>query len=109
MRAATRACGGRTLISAGRTPTRGISFGVYELPPGSELAPHRHRPQEVYYVIDGEAEVFLEDAWRPARRGDVVYIPADEAHGARNRGASTCTVVWTFPVDGYEAIEYVEV
>jgi quercetin dioxygenase-like cupin family protein len=98
----------RTLISADRTPSKGISFGVYEVPPGAEMAPHRHHPQEVYYITGGEAELFLDGVWRPLRRGDVVYIPGDAVHGTRNRGTSTCTIVWAFPTDTYEEIEYFE-
>ena len=96
----------RTLVSADRTPSSGITMGVFELPPGAELAPHRHHPQEVYYVVAGEAEVFVDGGWRPARRGDVLYVPGDVAHGARNRGYTTCSVVWVFPTDTYDEIEY---
>ncbi len=98
----------RTVVSAERTPSRGLSLGVCEVPPGAELAPHRHRPAEVYYVVDGEAELLLEESWRQLRRGDVAYIPGDVVHGARNRGGSTCTFVWAFPTDTYEGIEYFE-
>jgi len=96
----------RTLVSADRTPSSGITMGVFEVPPGAEMAPHRHHAQEVYYVVDGEAEVFVNDRWRPVRRGDVVYFPGDAVHGARNRGPVACTVVWAFPTDTYDEVEY---
>jgi quercetin dioxygenase-like cupin family protein len=96
----------RTFVSAGRTPSRGISMGVFEMPPGALLDPHYHHPREVYYVIDGEAEVYLDGEWRPLRKGDVVYFPGDAVHGARNRGQVTCTIVWAFPADCYDDIEY---
>ncbi|MGE5228927.1 MAG: cupin domain-containing protein [Deltaproteobacteria bacterium] len=98
----------RTLVSAGRTPTRGLSLGVLEVPPGARLAPHHHRPQEVYYVVAGEAEVFIAGAWRPARAGHVLYIPGAVVHGARNRGDAVCRIVWAFPVDDYDDVEYVD-
>lgn len=96
----------RTFISGDRTPTRGRSMGVFEMPPGALLDPHHHHPQEVYYVTAGEAEVFVDGEWRALRRGDVVYFPGDAVHGARNRGAASCTIVWVFPTDTYEEIEY---
>jgi quercetin dioxygenase-like cupin family protein len=96
----------KTFLSAGRTPSSGVSMGVFELPPGALLDPHHHQPPEVYYVVDGEAEVYADGAWRPLRRGDVVYFAADAVHGARNHGPTTCTIVWVFPVDRYEEIEY---
>ena len=81
-------------------------MGVFELPPGALLDQHHHHPREVYYVVDGEAEVHLDGEWRPLRKGDVVYVPGDAVHGARNRGEVTCTVVWAFPADCYDEIEY---
>lgn len=96
----------RTFISAGRTPTKGISMGDFEVPPGAMLDPHHHHPQEVYYVTGGEAEVYLGGRWQPLRKGDVVYFPGDAVHGVRNRGTVTCRIVWIFPADSYEEIEY---
>jgi quercetin dioxygenase-like cupin family protein len=96
----------RTFISAGRTATSGLSMGVFEMPPGALLDPHRHHPQEVYYVTGGGSEVFLDEEWRPLRTGDVVYVPGDAVHGARNRGDTPCTIVWVFPADSYDEIEY---
>jgi quercetin dioxygenase-like cupin family protein len=99
----------RTLVSAGRTPSSGVAMGVMEVQPGSQLAPHWHEPQEVYYVVAGEGEVYLDGEWRAARAGDVAYLPGGHVHGARNRGASEFRVVWVFPVDDYEDVEYVDV
>jgi quercetin dioxygenase-like cupin family protein len=98
----------RTLVSADRTPSSGLSMGVFEVPPGARLAPHHHAPREVYYVTDGEAEVYAEGAWQPLRAGDVAYFPGGAVHGARNRGAATCRIVWIFPVDDYQAVEYID-
>jgi quercetin dioxygenase-like cupin family protein len=98
----------RTLVSGTRTPSKGLSTGVLEAPPGAELAPHHHHPQEVYFVTGGEGEVYRDGDWRPLRTGDVVYFPGDAVHGLRNRGTSTCTVVWIFPTDTYEEIEYID-
>jgi quercetin dioxygenase-like cupin family protein len=99
----------RTLVSAGRTPSSGIAMGVMEVAPGAQLAPHRHEPQEVYYVVAGEGEVYLDGEWRPARAGDVTYFPRRHVHGARNRGAAEFRIVWVFPVDDYEAVVYEDV
>jgi quercetin dioxygenase-like cupin family protein len=96
----------RTFIAADRTPTRSLSMGDFEVPPGAQLDLHHHHPQEVYYVTDGEAEVYLDGRWQPLRKGDVVYFPGDAVHGARNLGTVTCRIVWIFPTDTYEEIEY---
>lgn len=98
----------RTLISADHTPTSGLSMGVCEVPPDAELRPHRHHPQEAYYITSGEAEIHLDGEWRPLRRGDVAYIPAGSVHGLRNRGAQPCFLVWMFPSDSFHTIEYAD-
>jgi quercetin dioxygenase-like cupin family protein len=98
----------RTLVSGDRTPSSRLSVGVLEVPPGSELAPHHHHPQEVYYLTAGRAEVYLDGAWREARAGDVVYVPGDGRHGVRNRGDALCRLVWAFPTDTYTEIEYID-
>lgn len=94
----------RTLVSATRTPSKGLSMGVMEAPPGAELAPHHHHPQ-IYFATVGEGEVYRDGGWHPFHTGDVVYFPGDVVHGWRNRGTSTCTVVWIFPTDTDE-VEY---
>jgi quercetin dioxygenase-like cupin family protein len=99
----------RTLVSVGRTPSSGIAMGVMEVPPGSQLAPHRHEPQEVYYVTAGQGEVYCDGAWRGASAGDVAYFPGGHVHGARNRGAYEFRIAWVFPVDDYEAVVYEDV
>jgi quercetin dioxygenase-like cupin family protein len=96
----------RTLVSAEKTPTSGLSMGVLEVPPGARLAPHHHHAPEVYYVTAGEAEVLIDGAWRPLSAGDVAYFPGDAVHGARNPGTYTCRIVWMFPVDSFDEVEY---
>ena len=96
----------RNLVSAGRTPSRGVNLGVFEVLPGAELAPHHHAPQEVYYVVEGAAELHRDGEWEPLRRGDVAYVPGGAVHGVRNRSASPIVLVWAFPTDTYGEIEY---
>ena len=98
----------RNLVSAGRTPSHGVNVGVFEVLPGAELTPHHHGPQEVYYVVSGRAEIYRDGAWAPLERGDVAYIPGGAVHGVRNRGDEAITLVWAFPVDSYDDIEYVD-
>ena len=96
----------RTLVSADVMSSFGLSFGVCEVPPGAQLAPHHHHPQEVYYVTVGEAEVFMNGEWTPVRTGDVAYHPGDAVHGIRNRGTETFVLAWAFPTDTFDEIEY---
>lgn len=98
----------RVLVSSGRTRTSGLSMGVLEVPPGTCLEPHHHHPEEVYYVTEGRAEAYVDGRWTPVERGDIVYWPSDYPHGIRNRGDGQCRLVWMFPTDSYDEIEYVD-
>lgn len=98
----------RTLISADKTPSRGVTTGICVVPPGGELAPHHHAPQEAYYAVDGCAEIYLDGEWRPIEAGDAAYIPGGATHGLRNPGAQPFTLVWTFPTDTLAEIEYLD-
>ena len=76
----------RQLVSADRTPSRGLNVGVSEVLPGAKL------------YRDGE--------WEPLRQGDVAYIPGGAVHGVRNLGGYPIVLVWAFPTDTCGEIEY---
>jgi len=96
----------RTLLSGERTPTRSISMGILELPPGSRLDAHHHAPPEVYFVTDGSGNLLIGDEQRAVRAGDVVYIPGDHVHGIKNTGDELLKLMWMFPTDTWPEIEY---
>lgn len=98
----------RTLISADKTPSCGVTTGICIVPPGGELAPHHHAPQEAYYAIEGSAEIHLDGGWRPIERGDAAYIPGGVTHGVRNRSDRPFVLMWTFPTDTLAEIEYID-
>jgi len=99
----------RTFFTAQRTPTSGLSMGSFEVPPGAQLPPHYHHPAEVYFVTSGEAEVYHDGEWHPLRRGDALFFPPDAVHGVRNRGTERVAIVFVFPTDSYDAVEYFSV
>lgn len=48
--------------------------------------PHFHkRSTELYYVLDGEGHVRLDDEEYEVRKGSIVHIPPGVVHGARGR------------------------
>ena len=87
----------RTLISADRTPTGGLSMGICEVPPDSEFAPHRHHPQEVYYVTSGEAEIYLDGEWRPLRPATSPISPPMPCMAAATAALSPAALSGCFP------------
>lgn len=96
----------RTLTSADRTPTRGLTSGVCEIEPGCELALHRHPPLELYYFLEGAGIVTLGTEERAVAAGVTVSIPGDTPHGIRNTGTGPLKLFYVFPVDAFGEVEY---
>jgi quercetin dioxygenase-like cupin family protein len=71
----------------------GGAFALFEVrsPPGGGAAPlHTHPPQETFYVLEGDYEVYGAGPGGPyairAAAGDVVHVPGGAPHGYRNVG-----------------------
>jgi quercetin dioxygenase-like cupin family protein len=49
-------------------------------------APHRHAEDEFFFILEGQAECYLDGQWRtvPAQTG--FYCPSGQEHGIRNAG-----------------------
>jgi mannose-6-phosphate isomerase-like protein (cupin superfamily) len=43
--------------------------------PGDTTWPHRLRTSEVYYIIEGEGTMHIDDSSAPVRPGSTIYIP----------------------------------
>jgi mannose-6-phosphate isomerase-like protein (cupin superfamily) len=57
------------------------------LPVGSRFANHYHEDmQEIFLILQGEAEITVDSQTHILRRGDAIAIDAREAHTMRNLG-----------------------
>ena len=74
-----------------------ISLYRGTLPPGVVIPVHSHPEPEVFYVLEGNLEVYQESGaqqgWSIARTGNVVAIPADVKHALRNTSSNPATTV----------------
>lgn len=57
--------------------------------PGHGAPTHFHPVEEVLTVRDGEAEMWLDDAWAIVTAGQALIVPAGRLHGFRNSGTTT--------------------
>jgi quercetin dioxygenase-like cupin family protein len=98
----------RTLVSADRTPSAGLTVGVAEIPPGASEtgARHRHADHEVYYVVAGTGLVHLDGQEHPVEAGSVVFIPGGTPHFMRNTGDEALRLLYTFAVDRFDEVAY---
>jgi len=98
----------RTLLSADRTPTASLTVGVAELEPGEvrDLHLHQHAQAEVYYILSGEGIVTISGTEYAVRPGSAVFVPGNAVHGALNTGAELLRLLYVFPADSFDQIQY---
>src|SRR5215471_13082591 len=68
--------------------------------PGAESGRHMHPGEEFGYVLEGTIEL-MEDG-KPARRlkaGDIIFVPANTVHNAKNVGTGTLRVLSTYVLE----------
>jgi quercetin dioxygenase-like cupin family protein len=57
--------------------------------PGTGAPTHTHTVEEVLTVLEGQAELWLEDEREAITTGQSVIVPAGSRHGFRNTGSAT--------------------
>jgi quercetin dioxygenase-like cupin family protein len=57
--------------------------------PGNGAPTHSHPVEEVLTVLDGEAEMWLDEARMVVLAGQSLIVPAHRSHGFRNSGTTT--------------------
>ena len=68
------------LVKSAETENR-IFFLEVRAVPGAEPPPHLHYEQdEVFYILEGEIEVYCGDQVRTVRAGEAVFLPHQRAH-----------------------------
>jgi len=98
----------KTLLSADRTPTAGLTVGVASIAPGAAVdgALHHHEPHEIYFVISGDGLVHLDGSEHPIAPGTSVFIPGGTHHFIRNTGDSELRLLYAFDVDSFDEVAY---
>jgi mannose-6-phosphate isomerase-like protein (cupin superfamily) len=97
----------RTLFSANQTPTESLTAGVAEILPGDQLKLHRHAPPELYYLLEGQGVVTINDIEHDVCADSAVFIPGNALHGIRNTGQTPLRFFYAFAMDSFEEVEYV--
>ena len=65
------------------------SLAEATLPPGAQTEAHSHpNTEELYYLLQGEALMAIEQEKRCVGTGDAIVIPAGKRHQIRNIGAT---------------------
>lgn len=54
--------------------------------PGGEQRLHSHRPEQVYFILDGSGSMTVGGETQRVGPGDCVFIPSGQPHGLANDG-----------------------
>ena len=71
--------------------------------PGKGAPTHLHAVEEILTVLDGEAELWLEDERANLTKGQSLLVPAGRKHGFRNTGTGILHVQATLAAPIFEA------
>jgi quercetin dioxygenase-like cupin family protein len=78
------------------TGTKSTAVVYFEIEPGHRLGTHTDSAEEILLILEGEAEVSLEDEQGWLSAGEMALVPAMVPHGMRNAGDETVRVVGFF-------------
>lgn len=98
--------GWQTLISGGDTPTEALTAGIAIFEPGGFLAPHRHEPAELYFILEGTGIVTLDGVDHLVKPGDCIFVPPMTEHGARSLNAGVLRFLYVFPTNSFADVTY---
>ena len=74
-----------------------FSSGFVTLDPeGGQVPWHNQEQEEVYFIVEGTAEMCLGDEVRTLTAGQAVYIPRGMFHQLTNSGTAPCRMIYIY-------------
>jgi len=84
----------RPLIDRTTSPINQCSLAEEILPPGATVTPHHHEViEEIYYILEGDGMMKIDDEEREVVAGDAIYIPRFASHTLTNTGDGTMKIL----------------
>ncbi len=86
-------------LAGGASPIQAASFctGLATLDPhGGQVPWHNHEQEEVYIVLEGEAEICLGHERGTLRAGQAAYVPSGTFHQLTNLGPTPVRMVYVY-------------
>ncbi|MBS0560412.1 MAG: cupin domain-containing protein [Proteobacteria bacterium] len=82
-----------------------VQLCVFEqwVEPGKGAPTHLHAVEEILAVMEGQADVWVEDETVAVTAGQSVVVPAGRRHGFTNTGTGTLHVMATLAAPMFEA------
>jgi quercetin dioxygenase-like cupin family protein len=94
------------LVTAENSATRHFDFRISRYAPAAYVEKHVHKVQEqIYYVLEGEGVLTLDDKEHLMRPHEYVFVPPGVQHGFTNTGlAGLVFLVITTPASDEEEL-----
>ena len=70
-------------------------LAIARLEKGREIEPHIDPMEEIYFLLSGEGEMYVDNETRHVGPGDAIWIPAGFRHGLKNSGDEDCVILVT--------------
>lgn len=85
----------RPLLSPSNSAASALSCAEATLAPGARFREHYHLlAEEVYYILQGNGEVFVQGEIRKVKPGDIVLIPPGHRHRILNPSSASQNLVF---------------
>ncbi len=78
------------LVSARTSRSDHLTVTLVEMEAEGFQHPHSHKPEQMYYILEGSGVMSADGDEQEVEQGDCVFIPSESEHGLRN--TSGCTL-----------------
>ena len=68
-------------------------LAIARLAPGRRIEPHIDPMEEIYFIMNGEGEMSVDNETKPVVPGDAIWIPTGSRHGLVNTGHQDCAIL----------------
>lgn len=86
-------------VVGGASPIQATNFSIGHVtldPDGGQVPWHNQEQEEVYFILEGQAEMCLGGERRLLSTGQAVYIPTGVFHQLTNRAATACRMLYCY-------------
>jgi len=86
-------------LAGGTSPIQTSNFSIGNVtldPDGGQVPWHNHEQEEVYFIIEGSAEMCLGEERTVLLAGQAVYIPPGVFHQLTNVGPVLCRMIYCY-------------
>ena len=86
-------------LAGGMSPIQATNFSVGNVtlePDGGQVPWHNHVQEEVYFIVEGTAQMCLGEEVQTLTTGHAVYIPSNVFHQLTNIGSTPCRMMYIY-------------